>query len=94
MISKETIKEYGKLVAKFLGIVFLTSSLHWIFMQIYINNCISNTFAGLFTNVLTLGSPFCQFINFVQFELSKHYITIWLAVGLSLITWFITKTKQ
>ena len=92
MISRETIKEYSELVAKFLGIVFLTSSLHWILVQIYINNCISNTLAGFFTNVLTLGSPFCQFVNFVQFELSKHYVTIWLTTGISLITWFAIKT--
>lgn len=93
MISKETIKEYAGLIARFLGIIFLTSSLHWICVQIYISNCISNSFTGIIRNVFTLGSPFCQFINYAQFELSKHYITIWAAAAIGLITWFASKAK-
>jgi len=93
MISKKTIEEYGGLFAKFVGIIFLTSSLHWICIQIYISNCVENSLFGLMTNAFTLGSPFCQFINYTQFELSKHYITIWTGSAISLITWFISKAN-
>lgn len=92
-MSREKMKEYAGLVARFLGIIIIISSLHWICVQIYISNCISNTFIGIFTNVFTLGSPFCQFINYLQYELSKHYITIWAGAAIGLITWFVSKTK-
>tara|TARA_B100000795_G_scaffold90695_1_gene65971 strand:+ start:65 stop:346 length:282 start_codon:yes stop_codon:yes gene_type:complete len=93
MISKETLKEYTGLVGRFVGIIFITSLLHWIFAQIYIKYCIRSTFTGMFTHVFTLGSPFCQFINYMQFELSRYYITIWAAAAIGLITWFVTKAK-
>ena len=60
---------------------------------IYIKYCIRSTFTGMFTHVFTLGSPFCQFINYMQFELSRYYITIWAAAAIGLITWFVTKAK-
>tara|TARA_B100000795_G_scaffold195426_1_gene149595 strand:+ start:1876 stop:2151 length:276 start_codon:yes stop_codon:yes gene_type:complete len=88
-----TIKEYGGLIARFLGIVFLTSSLHWICVQIYISNCISISITGIIGNVFTLGSPFCQFINYTQFELSKYYHHIWAGAAIGLITWFASKAK-
>jgi hypothetical protein len=91
MISKA--KEYAGLVLRFFGIIIALSSLHWICVQIYISNCISSSLIGVFSNIFTLGSPFCQFINYVQFELSKHYITIWAAAAVGLITWFISKAK-
>jgi hypothetical protein len=89
----EKIKEYTGLVARFLGIILLTSTLHWICIQIYVSNCISSSFIGIITNVFTLGSPFCQFINYTQYELSKHYITIWTGAAIGLITWFASKAK-
>jgi len=89
MISK--MKNYATLIAKFIGVILITSSLHWVCIQIYISNCVSNTFMGIISNVFTLGSPFCQFINYLQFEMSKHYITIWTGAAIGLITWFVSK---
>ena len=89
MISK--IKNYAALIAKFIGVILITSSIHWVCIQIYISNCVSNTFMGIISNVFTLGSPFCQFINYLQFEMSKHYITIWTGAAIGLITWFVSK---
>ena len=40
-----------------------------------------------------MGSPVCNFINIIQFELSKHYITIWMTVGGMFVGYIISHLK-
>ena len=64
---------------------------HYLLIHIYISMCVGTGFWGLLTSVIHLGSRACQFINYVQFELSKCYITAWAATAVSFIAWLIGK---
>jgi len=46
---------------------------------------------GAFQAIISLGSPVCQFINMLQYELARHYISIWAAAGTALVTWLVAK---
>ena len=83
------IKPFFKPVLSFLAIVFMTSSLQLVLSYIYSSHCIDLSFYGFVKHSFNLASPFCQFINFVQFELSKNYVNIWLTAGVSIVA-FIT----
>ena len=76
-----------KPIILFIIIVFSTVFLHYILVQSYISFCANWGLLGFFRTFITLGSPTCHFINLAQFELAKHYITIWLGAGASIITW-------
>ena len=82
-----------KIVFKFILIIILVSFAHWALVVTYIKYCFSTEFIGAIKNILTLGSPFCQFLNYAQFELSKHYITIWASAAVAAIAWTIAKLK-
>ena len=80
-----------KAVATFVIIIILTSTVHWSLHVLYTMWCAPHNLKGMINTFITLGSPLCQFINFVQFELAKHYITIWTAAGLAIIGYITTK---
>ena len=82
-----------KIVSKFLAVILFTSLAHWSLVLTYTNYCFETGWAGAFKNILTLGSPFCQFVNYAQFELSKHYITIWASAAVAAIAWTVAKIK-
>ena len=65
--------------------------LHYALIQLYIYMCIGTGLLGFFQSIISLGSPVCQFINYVQFELSKYYITAWAAAAVSAAAWLIGK---
>jgi hypothetical protein len=79
---------------KFMGIVFITCFSHWTLVNIYTGQCAPFGLFGALQTFVNLGSPFCQFINMVQYELARHYITIWTLAGTAIISWFIAKTSQ
>jgi len=83
--------EISRAVITFLVLVLLTSTIHWSLHVLYSMWCAPNTIEGLLSSFFTLGSPLCQFINYVQFELSKHYITIWTTAGVALIGYITSK---
>ena len=83
--------EISRAVITFLVLVLLTSTIHWSLHVLYSMWCAPNTIEGLLSSFFTLGSPLCQFINYVQFELSKHYITIWGTAGLALFAFLAGK---
>ncbi|MDA9298817.1 hypothetical protein N9P79_00460 [Crocinitomicaceae bacterium] len=37
--------------------------------------------------MISMGSPMCHFLNVAQSELTKHYITLWSAAAVAMITW-------
>ena len=77
----------------FLVIVFATCTLHWALVNTYVMLCAPFSMWGAFSAFVSLGSPLCQFLNYVQFELAKHYITIWGAAGVALVVWLVAKFK-
>ena len=78
-------------VLKFALVALSIATSHYVLIHIYISMCVGTDFWGLFTSVIRLGSPVCQFINYVQFELSKYYIAAWTAVAVSFVAWLIGK---
>ena len=83
----------NKSTCKFIFVVLFLGISHWLLMQLYIHLCVGTGIIGILSSFISLGSPVCQFINFIQFELSKHYVTIWAATGISLIAWIIGSLK-
>lgn len=82
-----------KIILQFMSVILLTSLAHWSLVLIYTTYCFGTGFIGAAKNILTLGSPFCQFVNYVQFELSKHYITIWASAAVGVIAWTVARLK-
>ncbi len=66
-------------------------SIHWLLMQIYLFMCVRSGLWGFLTSFITMGSPVCQFINMLQYELARHYISIWATAGTALVTWLVAK---
>ena len=80
-----------KPIATFFAVILGTAIIHWMLIQTYATTCSSPAIWGAFTSLFTLGSPFCHFINYTQFEISKHYIAIWGAAAISLAAYVMGK---
>ena len=78
-------------VGLFVSIAFATVFTHWTLVQLYSSFCAPWGLLGPFKLFITLGSPMCHFINIIQVELAKHYITIWLSAGAACIAWIASK---
>lgn len=76
---------------QFAMIVASIAFLHYVLIQLYIYMCVGTGLLGFFQSIISLGSPICQFINHVQFELSKYYITAWATAAVSAAAWLIAK---
>ena len=74
-------------ILQFISVVLTTCSVHWILVNLYTTICAPLNWMGPLITFINLGSPLCQFMNYVQFELAKHYITIWVSAGTGLIVW-------
>jgi hypothetical protein len=72
---------------RFVLVIATTVLLQWMLVNSYVHFCAPPTILGVFKTFFNLGSPLCHAINHIQFELAKHYITIWSAAGISLIAW-------
>lgn len=77
----------------FMAVILTTVWSHWALVNIYVYFCAPPTIWGAVQTLLSLGSPTCHFINSVQLELSKHYITIWASAAIALIAWITSKIK-
>ena len=75
-------------------VVLLSAFLHWILIYIYITMCVPTTFKGLLLTTISLGSPFCTFINTVQYELSRNYILIWASAATATFTYAIAQLQR
>lgn len=75
-------------------IVSFTVLLHWSLVQLYSRYCAPWGIFGLLQTFITLGSPMCQFANTIQYELGKHYITIWIGTGTACITWILNNFQK
>lgn len=81
-------------VLKFIGLILSIASVHWAIVQFYAHYCAPWVWYGPLSTILSLGSPVCQFANYVQFELAKNYITIWAAAGGAAIAYLFVKNPK
>jgi hypothetical protein len=88
------VNKFGYVVLHFTGIVFVTGFIHWFLVNLYINYCAPSGIRGILQTFVSLGSPLCQFINMIQYELARHYITIWAAGATAILAWIIAKTTN
>tara|TARA_B110000967_G_C18778054_1_gene506672 strand:- start:572 stop:901 length:330 start_codon:yes stop_codon:yes gene_type:complete len=72
-------------VAMAITIVFTTVFTHWSLIQCYAHYCAPSGWLGPFKTFLTLGSPTCHFVNVLQLELAKHYMSIWIGFAAAII---------
>lgn len=93
-ITSDSTNKIVKIIGHFTFIVFITAFLHWTLVNFYSQNCIDSSWKGIFTNMINLGSPFCQFINYIQFEISKYYVTIWASAGIAIVVYFMETKKK
>lgn len=89
ILTSEASMNIIKVIGQFIFVVFMTAFLHWCLVNSYSQMCIDLSWTGIFTNIINLGSPFCQFMNYLQFEISKYYVTIWASAGVAIIAYFI-----
>lgn len=75
------------IIIKFSSVVAITVCLHWFLVNSYVYFCAPATIFGVFKTFLSLGSPVCHTVNLLQFELAKHYITIWTGAGIAIVAW-------
>ena len=80
-----TVKSLAKPAGIFLGTIFAISTIQWICIQLLATFCSTWGILGPLYNVLSLGSPMCQFVNHVQVTLSDNYITIWAGAVMSIL---------
>ena len=66
-------------------IIFLIWVLHWSLIQVYSYICSPPGFYGLFQSFIMLGSPVCQFLNYLQYNLSTNFISIISAGAVTLL---------
>ena len=83
--------EIIKVCLTFIVVILATSVLQWSALTIYNLWCSPNSIGGFITHLFTLGSPLCQFINTVQYELSKKYISLWAGAAVAITSFIIAK---
>ncbi len=78
-------------IGGFIVLVLSTVAIHWSLVNLYTHFCAPPSIYGLFTTIISLGSPMCYFINIAQVELAKHYINIWSGAGIAILAWMAAK---
>ena len=86
-------KETSKLIGLFMLSVIGVATLQWICLQIIATYCAPWGWFGPIQNILSLGSPVCQFLNHIQVGLGDYYIIIWTSAATAGIAYVISKTK-
>ena len=88
---KNIFKSSAIVCLKFSAFMLSTCFAHWFLVNIYSYYCVPPTIMGILQSIISLGSPVCQFVNMLQYELAKHYISIWATAGTALVTWLLAK---
>ncbi len=71
----------------FAATILIVSFSNWFCIQFLANYCAPWGWVGPLINIMSLGSPVCQFVNHIQFELSNYYITIWASAATTTFFW-------
>jgi hypothetical protein len=56
---------------------------HFVLIHFYVNHCVPTWWKS----VVNVGSPICQFVNRIQYELGLQYIYLWGAAAASIAAW-------
>ena len=83
-----TVKNIAKPTGIFLGTVLAITTIQWICIQLLATFCSTWGIFGPIYNILSLGSPMCQFVNHVQITLSDNYVTLCAGAVLSVVAVF------
>ena len=68
-------------------VIFVVSVIaHFGFIQMYINFCTPSSFDQILNIFTYFGSPFCNFLNNVQYNISQHYIAFFSAISTYILT--------
>ena len=87
-INKSKIKNFLKKICIIIFSIFMINLIHWSSIQFISTYCTKPGIWGFIENFMSLGSPMCQFVNYIQFHLSVLYINVWITSALSLIAIF------
>ncbi len=82
-----------KSILWFVFIISLLSFVHWGLVQFMATYCSPWGIYGPIINIVTIGSPLCQSVNYLQLKFTEHYMTIWGAAIASISTWFLANFK-
>lgn len=80
-MDKEFVMMKMKPIGFFLLTVLMVSTVQWLMIQFMATYCSPWGWLGPFTNLFSLGSPVCSFVNHVQLILADYYITIWVGAA-------------
>ena len=75
----------------FTAVILGIAATHWSLVKMYNSWCVPSTFSGFIGTIFTLGSPSCQFINYVQFELAKYYIGLWSGAAIAIMAFVVAQ---
>jgi hypothetical protein len=90
ILNNIILKSIIKSITIFLITIITLSTIQWSSIQFLSTFCSKWTFLGFFENVVTMGSPMCNFVNHLQLGLSNHYITFWAISAASLVGFIIS----
>lgn len=74
------------LTKKIIWCIPLLFSLHWFSIQAYVTWCAPPGFRGFYQSILTSPSPVCIALNQIQYYSIQYYYSIWVAVGILMLT--------
>ena len=87
-------KEIYKVLSLFILSIVGVSTLQWVCIQIIASYCAPWGWMGPIKNIMSLGSPVCQFLNHVQVGLGDYYIAVWASAATAGIAYIISTTKN
>jgi len=88
------IKASSKPIGVFILTILLISTLNWIGIQFMATHCATWGWFGPISNLFSLGSPLCMFVNNLQVGLANYYITIWAAATTTTLAWISSRLSN
>ena len=73
-------------VKRVLAIFIVSVITHFGFIQMYINFCTPHSIEQLMNIFTYFGSPFCNFLNTVQYNISQYYVAFFSAISTYILT--------
>lgn len=67
--------------------VYALSTISWGIGIAHYYTCTPFTVWGWIMSPFSMGSPICQFMNYIQYELGKYYVAFWVSTAASIITY-------